>query len=340
MPFTNPVSVTGSALPTAVTLPTVGTLLIASRVAGDTDDRYELAVDGTQLWGPGAGPPDTQLGRIGAALLQVTGRLRATLGFETPDSRFTIDQLGALTWGPSGGPGDVSLSRVGTGALRAAGSLEANGAGLRSVGVGGLPRFYVKATDYSADSKVWDFLPIGGSNFQLRAINDAETNSATVFQVTRTGLATLSFDVLVPLNGTSIATTGNIGTTGGHLRSIGVGGVPRSYYKATDAAADNKVWDILPNGDLFIRAINDAENAANTVLRFYRTGMTIAGASFWGSIATGSRTPIGVASLVLGNSASDANAGTPAAGDGVLYCLAGALRWKGGSGTITQIAPA
>jgi hypothetical protein len=69
---------------------------------------------------------------------------------------------------------------------------------------------------------------------------------------------------------------GNIVASGGDLRSQAAGGVSRLYLKATDAATDTKVWDLIPlSGNLTGRIVNDAESSTTTWLAVNRTGMTV-----------------------------------------------------------------
>lgn len=62
--------------------------------------------------------------------------------------------------------------------------------------------------------------------------------------------------------------------SGGDLRTTGAGGAPRLYIKATDAPADEKVWDFTPafGNQLLGRVINDAEDASDTWLTVTRVG--------------------------------------------------------------------
>lgn len=68
----------------------------------------------------------------------------------------------------------------------------------------------------------------------------------------------------------------------GALRAEATGGTVRLYLKATDAAADGKVWDVMGNYNvLHFRSINDAETLAHTWLTVNRSGYIVSTADLF-----------------------------------------------------------
>lgn len=82
-------------------------------------------------------------------------------------------------------------------------------------------------------------------------------------------------------------------------------------------------------------------NATPTVVRMGSAGLETYGANNLGLMGNGTNSPdaaSGTGVFAIGNRTA-APSGTPAGG-GVLYAEAGALKWKGSSGTVTTIAVA
>jgi collagen type I alpha len=105
----------------------------------DTNARLSVSVAGVMQWGPGTGPGDTTLGRLGAGVLQFGtptqgGRL---IGFASAtgspvfgarvttdaNDRFAISGAGVHSWGTGAGAGDANLYRSGVGQLTMDGAL-------------------------------------------------------------------------------------------------------------------------------------------------------------------------------------------------------------------------
>lgn len=81
-------------------------------------------------------------------------------------------------------------------------------------------------------------------------------------------------------------------------------GAPDLAFYETDAAADNRFWDFIVDGESFsIRAVNDANSAAGTALAIQRTGTTIDSVSMLGT-AIGLGTVTSPQALVHGHDGS------------------------------------
>ena len=113
--------------------------------------------------------------------------------------------------------------------------------------------------------------------------------------------------------------------------------------ETTNATADNKVWrTIARNTQVFqIQALNDAGDSEQTAMEIERSGNSIVDVSFpTGNIGIGTVNQFGGGAKVIGiANASTVPAGNPTGG-GVLYVEAGALKYRGSSGTVTTIAVA
>jgi microcystin-dependent protein len=70
-------------------------------------------------------------------------------------------------------------------------------------------------------------------------------------------------------------------------------GAPRVQINETDASTNNKQWDILADNEgMFIRAVNDAYNAAGNAIEIQRTGTTIDSVSMPnGNVGIGTSSP-------------------------------------------------
>ena len=64
---------------------------------------------------------------------------------------------------------------------------------------------------------------------------------------------------------------------------------PATAWTETDAAADNKLWDLLANGEQLVgRVVNDANSIANNWLTVDRTGTTVDSVTFTGQVISAS----------------------------------------------------
>lgn len=69
------ISITGSAALIARNMAAAGSLTFVSRIPADTQDRFQLAADGTHNWGSGNAAADVTLNRSAAATLNLVGNL-------------------------------------------------------------------------------------------------------------------------------------------------------------------------------------------------------------------------------------------------------------------------
>lgn len=124
-------------------------------------------------------------------------------------------------------------------------------AAFEAVGVGGVNRYYQKATDAAVDSKVWDQLA-SGATLLHRILNDAENSSTTWLTITRGA----SLSITSAAFNTKVLTTG-VGTAAGPGTSQGLVQV---------ADNDNHSWESDGLGGWVFRNIWNSTAAS---FRFY-----------------------------------------------------------------------
>lgn len=101
------------------------TIISASRVTADTNDRLQILADGSHKWGSGAAATDLTLARSGASLLAITGGLTATtdLSAQLGGVLAVIGAQGPASQAALKFGGDTTLYRSAAGALRTPGTL-------------------------------------------------------------------------------------------------------------------------------------------------------------------------------------------------------------------------
>lgn len=191
-----------------------------------------------------------------------------------------------------------------------------------------------------------------GASGTIVAQPDASTTVATFAAnaVTLAKATTISLALTVSAGGITAA-AGDITASAGALKTVGTGGTPRLYLKATDAATDAKVWDLAPSANTLLgRVLNDAENSSATWLTVTRAAAAIASISLAGFTAvagglqvTGSPTGY-VDELKFAGTASGATVAISAFGTGLPGMLfdhrgaAGYWKWRNGVGAANEMA--
>lgn len=276
----------GSSLPADVVLSTAATLLVGSRVTGDTNDRFQILADGTHKWGPGNGATDLTAARSGVGILAVTGSLTTSAGITA--------QLGNAT--------QVRLGDVGSGGAAAI-----------------------------------DFGTLADAFIQRMGAQDIKA-----FGIIRT-----SFDIRAQDgNGTQVA-IGSQGPSSQAGITLGSGGDTKLYRSAsatatavgTLLATANIAASIGGNtevrmGSLSAKASVGLGPGQDTMLQRMAAGVLLLQNN---QVAVTAPTMTG-AGLMLENVVTAPS--TNPVGAGVIYCDAGALKYRGTGGTVTTIAPA
>ncbi len=137
------------------------------------------------------------------------------------------------------------------------------------------PTITINETDAAANNRRWD-VRAQAEQLEFRVVNDAVSTSAVWLAVNRTA-NTIDSVALVSTaltwNGTQLATRAGNSFSGDQEISSAE---PVFRWSETDAAVDNRNWEIVPVGEqLRFRAINDALSSAVTWLAIDRTGTTV-----------------------------------------------------------------
>lgn len=307
-----------------------------SLLAGDANPAFQILGNGTHQWGAGgASALDTNLYRSTAALLQTDGGLvvRDQLHFTQQAAtaniiyaarpadgtpyRFTIDNNGQIQWGPGTGLArDTAVFR--------------NGAGRLDWGIAGTAIRFHFPTGVNPSDIVF--------STQLSAsLGDTQNR----FRIQHDGTMLWGAGTAAPDVTLSRPTTGQLRVTPGPF-VVDMGsqnvilGSAHALRQYTTAGDTNEAFRIATGGALSWGAgaasaldTNLYRSAAN-VLKTDDMLHIVGGAS----IGTNNRADAG--NLFIDNSSVP---GTPATG-GKLYVVAGALKYIGSSGTITNIANA
>lgn len=175
---------------------TAGATVFQTSVAADTQQRYTLGADGKQSWGSGSATPDTVLSRVGAAILNLAGTFRATLGAvgtaaysalvtgDTSD-RWHVNANGKHEWGPGNAAIDTNLYRSSGGALQTDGFF-AMGSGQSS---GGFSVFTGAAKALTCGTAGGGLSIKEGTNARM---NTAVLNGTTAVTVANTSVSATS----------------------------------------------------------------------------------------------------------------------------------------------------
>lgn len=93
----------------------------------DTNNRFQVQINGTLSWGSGSGAVDTTLSRSGAGTINNTGNYLSTVASGSvghsvqvtsdTNNRWQVAGSGTLSWGTGAAAVDTTLSRLGVGSL-------------------------------------------------------------------------------------------------------------------------------------------------------------------------------------------------------------------------------
>jgi len=109
------------------------------------------------------------------------------------------------------------------------------------------------------------------------------------------------------VSGVSVVSTANANAGGLYSFIANSAGAPRYAWKKANASVNQTLWDIDGgiDGQLSIRAINDADNAASVAMTVTRSGATVTGISFpTGAVTAASTVQVGTVLRVGGATAS------------------------------------
>jgi hypothetical protein len=346
-------------------------------VTGDTQARFSIDLSGKHSWGDGVSAADTVLARGGVGALNLTGSINVTgsvnplgrvtvtraagnVSFDSrttgdANQRWSADTSGSVQWGDGTSTPDVTVMRPSAGVLRmTAGRFDFQGA--------------------AANSIVLGTLVSGDAAIRLQAQADGTLRFGP-----GTGSADIAFGrigggMVGPIQATAGATTilsvQNVGSTvtGGEIIGLGVGtGTGRMMHQTSyDASASGFIghnvyripggqtsWGVT-HATFGSRAI---EFRFGSGIRFWADGLaTTAGAAATqterfrigedGSIGIGGSAGLpftlslggGTGVVFVGNSGTVPT--TNPVGGGLLYVQAGALKYRGSSGTVTTVGAA
>lgn len=240
--------------------------------------------------GPGSAP--ISLGSLGTTTTVLHGNAAGAPTFGSVS--LTADVSGVL--GPANG---------GTGiANNAASTLTISGAFASTFTITGVTSVTFPTSGTLATTAQ---LPVG-ANPSASAGLSAINGSASTF-MRSDGAPAISQSIAPTWTATHTFSKSGGGTSAATLLSSAA---PATAWNETDAAADNKLWDLLANGEQLLgRAVNDANSVATNWLTVDRTGTTVDSVTFAGqvicsssgkglSVKEGSNCKQGTATLVAG----------------------------------------
>lgn len=210
---------------------------------------------------------------------------------------------------------------------------------------------------------------LGSSRSYAFGIDNSDSD-VLAFSTAASGSAVLGTSTLATVLSSGEWTFGSSRTVGGSLgRAVNIEGVtPGMTFYETDAAADEKGWDLfIAAGNLTLRTFNDAISAATSILEINRNGQP-PDAITWNeggvdldyriesddeawcfavdgtlnNIVLCANTQPNFQTMDGGVFLAEANVvptGNPTGG-GYLYVEGGALKYRGTSGTVTTVGPA
>lgn len=140
------------------------------------------------------------------------------------------------------------------------------------------PSLVLRESDAAADNRFWDFR-LQSEQFEARVVNDAFGASATWMTVARTNNTVDSIALAataITLNGVNITDYARLSQANTFAGAVQVSSVqPELRLYETDAAANNRLWGILAEGEqLRFRLIDDAVTTALDWLVVDRTANT------------------------------------------------------------------
>lgn len=158
------------------------------------------------------------------------------------------------------------------------------------------PGWYLYEVDASNDNGAWQFVS-ASEQLSFSAVNDAVSVASNWAVVNRT---TITIDnVNLPNGNVVIGHAGSgsallhVGDTATGMGSTPTGAVlissatPRCLWYETDGTANNRLWDMLANGDTFAaRVVNDANNSAVDWLIVNRSANSLTAIEFGHAIGS------------------------------------------------------
>lgn len=144
------------------------------------------------------------------------------------------------------------------------------------------PRLILDELDAAADEKQWD-LTISGGTFTCRTLDDLGTSASTSFQIARSGNVAGRF---IHYQGVQIGASPTIVPAVGELVVAGTAG-GRIIIDDTDAASNEKLWDIFAQGPVLrFRSRTDADGLGTQWLGVTRSGSTVSSCDFNTDVTT------------------------------------------------------